>query len=348
MRIAIIVTRLSDLGPIKVMQTLKNVLTGKDNLTLDVYYISKTDGQELSFAEHARKLSSTSFDFESYDLVHTSGIRPDFFAFINRRKIKYHISTIHNFVFEDLRYTYNRTYSWFFGVIWLIIWSRADKLVCVSSQLKTYYSRWYTTSKLFVIHNGIPDLNGKYQPDLDVIEKIERLRSSGLKIIGFSGILTKRKGVDQLISVLKQKDEYGLAIFGDGKEYQSLKKLARKLKVENRILFFGYKSNAVNYFSYLDLIVVPSRSEGFGLVTLEAVQQSVPLICSDLPVFLELFNKEEVTFYERDNSDSLALSLGEVLATGKAKSERAYLRYQKEYTDIVMADSYYELYKSAS
>jgi L-malate glycosyltransferase len=348
MRVAIIVTRLSDLGPIKVIQTLKNVLTGKRDLTLDVYYISKADGQELSFAEPARKLSSASFDFESYDLVHTSGIRPDFFAFINRRKIKYHISTIHNFVFEDLRYTYNRFYSWFFGVIWLIIWSRADRLVCVSSQLKAYYSRWYPVSKLFVIHNGIPDLNDKSQPDSDVIEKIERLHSAGLKVIGFSGILTKRKGVDQLIMILKQKDEFGLAIFGEGKEDQSLKKLACKLNLENRVLFFGYRINAVNYFRYLDLIVVPSRSEGFGLVTLEAVQQSVPLICSDLPVFLELFNKEEVTFYDLDNSDSLALSLGEALATGKAKSARAYLRYQKEYTDIVMADSYYELYKSAS
>jgi L-malate glycosyltransferase len=347
MKVAIIVTRLADLGPIKIIQNINNGLAEITDFTLDVYYITKLSNNELSMEEHARKLSLRGFNFTSYDVVHTSGIRPDFFAFINRRKIKYHISTIHNFVFEDLRYTYNRPSSWFLGTIWLILWLQADKLVCVSNQLKIYYSRWYSASKLTVIHNGIADRTNISKPDEDVIHKIESLRSNGLKIMGFAGILTKRKGIDQIINLLKYQNEFGLVILGVGKELSGLKKLACKLNVENRIVFCGFRSNAVNYFRYFDLVIVPSRSEGFGLALVEAIQQKIPVICSDITVFKELFSEDEVTFFKSDDVSSLDRAVRYAIELGNEKVEKAYTRYLGNYTDKIMAIHYFELYKSA-
>ena len=92
---------------------------------------------------------------------------------------------------------------------------------------------------------------------------------------------------------------------------------------------------------------MPSRSEGFGLALIEAVQQKVAVICSDIAVFRELFSSDEVTFFRLEDRNSLIEALSEALKTGKNKTESAYVRYLNNYTDVLMANRYYEIYCSA-
>jgi glycosyltransferase involved in cell wall biosynthesis len=92
---------------------------------------------------------------------------------------------------------------------------------------------------------------------------------------------------------------------------------------------------------------MPSRSEGFGLALVEAVQQKVPVVCSDLAVFSELFSSEEVTFFKLDNQYSLQEAVKEALINGSEKTGLAYSRYQNSYTDKIMAENYLKLYLSA-
>jgi glycosyltransferase involved in cell wall biosynthesis len=92
---------------------------------------------------------------------------------------------------------------------------------------------------------------------------------------------------------------------------------------------------------------MPSKSEGFGLALVEAVQQKVPVICSDIAVFKELFTEHEVTFFKSDDMTSLVNALKFVDSTTSDKSQLALERYQNNYTDILMAANYYKLYRSA-
>ena len=103
----------------------------------------------------------------------------------------------------------------------------------------------------------------------------------------------------------------------------------------------------MNYFRYFDFFVMPSRSEGFGLALIEAVQQKVPVICSDIEVFKELFNCDEVTFFKLEDRSSLIEAMKAAKETGRGKVDLAYARYQNNYTDRHMAKRYYELYQSA-
>jgi hypothetical protein len=64
-------------------------------------------------------------------------------------------------------------------------------------------------------------------------------------------------------------------------------------------------------------------------------------------VFTELFNTEEVTFFELDNLTSLSEALQISFKNGKMKADLAYTRYLKNYTASDMAKQYYDLYKSA-
>jgi glycosyltransferase involved in cell wall biosynthesis len=314
-RIAIIVPRLEALGPVTVP---------------------------------VERLIIKKFRFTDYDIIHTNGIRPDLFGYLNRKKIKYHISTIHNFVFDDLAFTYNRLISLLFGSICLLLWKRADRLVCVSGAMKDYYKKWFSSAKMEVIHNGIPETTNYYKPDNDVIQSIDEFRLRGLKVIGCAGILTKRKGFDQVLQLIASEKELAAVIIGDGKAFSALRQLSEKLDISDRCKFFGFRNNAVVYFRYLDLFIIPSRSEGFGLVLIEAVQQKIPVICSDIDVFRELFTDDEVTYFKLEDIDSLSESVKTVIEKGFKKTKIAYDRFRKNYTALTMAEHYQRLYNSAS
>jgi len=346
LRVAIIVPRLEECGPVKVIQSLVNSLYKIDGIQIMVFYLDKYVDNQIKMMVPIERLDKKRFCFGDYDIIHTNGIRPDLFAFINRQKIKYHISTIHNFVFEDLTFTYNKLISLIFGNLWLVLWGRADNLVCVSKAMKEYYSQWFPSTKLEVIYNGIAEVDNSLTLDIEIIEAINEIHSKKLKIIGASGILTKRKGIDQILHLLAERKEFALVIIGKGKELANLQHLAEKLKISERCLFCGFRSYAVNYFRYFDFFIVPSISEGFGLVLIEAVQQKIPVICSDIKVFQELFNSYEVTFFNLKDCNSLDNALKLATKTGNNKVEFAYTRFMNNYIDQFMARKYYELYKS--
>jgi glycosyltransferase involved in cell wall biosynthesis len=346
-RVAIIVSRIDQLGPVKVIQNLVNELSRIEGLIIKVFYLDKNVDQKINMDVPVERLERRNFCFAEYDIIHTNGIRPDLFAFLNRKKIKYHISTIHNFVFDDLAFTYNRLISFLFGNIWLILWRRADKLVCVSKAMKTYYSKWYSLSKLIVIYNGIAQTDNTFQPDYEIIRSIESYRSKGLKVIVSVGNLTKRKGIDQILHLVAEEKELALMILGDGKELPKLVKLSKKLNITDRCNFCGFQVNAVNYLKHFDFYIMPSRSEGFGLALIEAVQQKIPVICSDIQVFEELLTNEEVTFFKPGDLTSLSEALKMADRTGIKKTDLAYTRYLNNYTDKLMAKHYFELYQSA-
>jgi glycosyltransferase involved in cell wall biosynthesis len=345
MKVAIIVPRWIQLGPVKVIQTLVNSLS--DEIDINVFYLNKSADSTIQMKVQPQKLSLKKFSFSDYDIIHTNGIRPDFLAYINRKKIKFHISTIHNFVFADLAFTYNRFISIIFGSIWLKLWSKADKLVCISKSMESYYKQWFPMSKLEVIYNGISDLDNDIIPDSDIIESISVFRDKKLIVIGSAGILTKRKGIDEILYLLEREKQFAFVLIGSGRDLKKLKHLADKLRISERCYFCGYRFNAVNYFRYFDFVVFPSRSEGFGLALIEAVQQKVPVLCSDLAVFKELFNDNEVTFYKSRDMTSLRDALKIIHESGTMKTDLAYSRYLSAYHHRFMAKGYYTLYKSA-
>ncbi|MBK7627812.1 MAG: glycosyltransferase family 4 protein [Bacteroidales bacterium] len=347
--VAIIVTSITSLGPVKVMQTLVNYLSKIDHpLKIKVYYIKSTFDFNMEMNVPIERLNYNTFPFGSFDIIHTNGFRPDFFAFVNRKKIKYHISTLHNLVFEDLSFTYNRFISFIFGNIWLILWRKADKLICVSRSMKTYYEKLLPASKLEIIYNSVPENNDLVRLDSVIVKIIDDFRIRGLKIFGFSGILNKRKGLDQILNLLSIEKGLALVVFGSGEGLKKLQNIAEKLNVSDRVCFCGFMNNPVIYYRFLDFFVMPSRSEGFGLALVEAVQSKVPVICSDLEVFKELFNNDEVTFFKLENLSSLIDALREVNEDGPEKVDLAFTRYLKNYTEKLMATKYLELYRYAS
>ena len=346
MRVAIIITRPVLLGPSIVMKSLVTSLSGIENLRVELYCLGKPKEDEEEFDYHWVKFDLSRFRFEDYDVIHTNGIRPDMIAFLFRRRIRRHISTIHSLVYEEFLLARNRLFSVVFGKIWLLFWKRADKLVCVSNSVRNYYSKWFPSGKLEVIHNGIPEKVSFEESDHDIRMRIDHFRNRGLKVIGTAAILTRLKNTQLLLELVAARSEFACVVIGNGKELGNLKELAEKLDISNRCFFAGFRKEAANYFRYFDFYVAASLSEGFGLAVVEAAREKVPVVCSGIAAFRELFTPDEVTFFDPFDCNSLSAALDIASVEGKGKSEAAYSAFRVKYTETHMGFNYYELYKS--
>ena len=99
------------------------------------------------------------------------------------------------------------------------------------------------------------------------------------------------KGVDLLIDSLKLIDnnlEYKLNVLGDGVDKNFLVEKVKDFKLENKIIFHGWKRNSekIKYIIDSDVVFVPSvesknTMEGGPLTLVEALSQKKIVICSD-------------------------------------------------------------------
>ncbi len=101
----------------------------------------------------------------------------------------------------------------------------------------------------------------------------------------FVGQLIPRKRVDLLIRAFAQisSQTVGLVIVGDGPEKARLQRLSEELGIADNIIWHGTVPNqrARRLMTEADLLVLPSRYDGWGAVVNEALMAGTPVICTD-------------------------------------------------------------------
>ncbi len=104
-----------------------------------------------------------------------------------------------------------------------------------------------------------------------------------IKRLVFMGRLTWQKNPQEIIHIAKLVNLPVLFI-GDGVDKENVSKIAKTNKVE--IEMVGFKEKPWELIESGDLLLVPSRYEGDGLVVIEALQRNIPLLISNIPEFL--------------------------------------------------------------
>lgn len=155
--------------------------------------------------------------------------------------------------------------------------------------------------------------------------------------IGFIGSLIPMKGVDLLIdaaySIIKNNIDIKLHIAGDGEDLESLKLQAKKLNIFDRINFLGWVkgSSKTKFFNTIDILCVPSRHEPFGIVLLEGMKYSKPLVTTKTHGAMEVA-QDVAVICECDDVESLSQGLMQVITQPKLAatlSKKGYLEVQK-------------------
>ena len=132
-------------------------------------------------------------------------------------------------------------------------------------------------------------------------------------IVLFVGNLIKRKNVGALLEAKKiAKSDYYLVIVGDG---PLSKKLRKKVEDENipDVIFTGSRTDVENIIPNCDFLVLPSFSESFGLVLIEALACGKPVIGSDVGGISEIINDDVGLLVNPNDVSSISNSIDKLV-----------------------------------
>ncbi len=162
----------------------------------------------------------------------------------------------------------------------------ADKVIAVSEFTRQTIIKQYgiDPDKVKVVHNGI-DL-AEYKHNGTPQATIERLKEAGYKIVLFVGRFTMQKGPEYFLKaaqkVLEQEQQVKFVMAGSGDMEEKIIKMTASLGIGDKVVLPGFiRGNDLrSLYAQADIFVMPSISEPFGLVALEAVANNTPVIVS--------------------------------------------------------------------
>jgi len=157
----------------------------------------------------------------------------------------------------------------------------ATKIIAVSYLTRQIIINRYSISpdKVSVVYNAV-DMNGRpLDTNMASIRKDE-------KIVLFLGRITMQKGPEYFLAaakkVLEVMDNVKFVMAGSGDMVNRTIEMAAGMGIGHKVLFTGFLrgGDVDKIFRMADLFVMPSVSEPFGLVPLEALRNDVPVIIS--------------------------------------------------------------------
>ena len=149
-------------------------------------------------------------------------------------------------------------------------------------------------------------------------------------------IMPQIKGQDVLLkAIFMIKQEYPKinVVFAGGvsenqrTEYEVLIQFVHDNNLESNVHFAGNISNIPKFLNSIDICVIPSRSEGFGLALIEAMSMGIPCVASDVAGPREIITNENIgTLFASGDSDDLVKQLKYVISNYASIKNDAWKR----------------------
>ncbi len=200
-----------------------------------------------------------------------------------------------------------------------------------------------------VISNGIR---------ADAIETKKNYCSENFRIVQIGRLYPKDKGQDILLKAISflikqhQIQDISVDFIGTGKARKQLSALADELNISEYCTFLGSKTRSYVY-SHLkdyDLLIQPSRSEGFGLTVAEGIAAKLPVLVSDVEGPMEIISDGKFGYHFRsEDSNNCADMIYEIIKNYHSDSMMTkvtggYTHIQEMYSIQMTAHEYIKNY----
>ncbi len=204
----------------------------------------------------------------------------------------------------------------------------ADKVIAISNYVKNRIMRYYQVAenKIEVVHNGIT-IYKKPQKKIS----LKMIKNGNKKMVLFVGRITYQKGVDYLIKaaakVIGVNPDVVFMIVGAGDMQYQIIDQAATLGISDKVFFPGFLrgEELENIYRAADVFVMPSVSEPFGLVALEAMVNKVPVIISKQSGAAEVIDHAlKVDFWDTDELANKIIALAKHGALRRSLSDMGY------------------------
>ena len=164
-------------------------------------------------------------------------------------------------------------------------YNRFDRIAAVSEATRRILvEEGVEGERIRVVREGVPVDVGR-PAGVDALRRaLAEEGGEGGPLVGAVGHLTARKGHRHLIEALplihEKLPRLKLALIGAGELRGALERQARELGVAERVVFTGFRADALDLLWALDLLVLPSVEEGLCTTLLDAMLRGVPIVAS--------------------------------------------------------------------
>ena len=156
--------------------------------------------------------------------------------------------------------------------------------ICISDAMRDdLHKLGIRKGKTVVIHNGVDfDVFYPHEPDVKLYDDLNI--SSNRPVIGTAGRMVTEKGqlylIDALPHLLLRWPQLRCLFIGTGPLLDELKSRAAALGLAETCIFPGVRMDIAHIYNMMDIFVLPSLREPFGLVLLEAMASCVPVLAT--------------------------------------------------------------------
>lgn len=180
----------------------------------------------------------------------------------------------------------------------------ADTIIAVSNFTRRMIIDKYGVDpkKVEVVHNGCEIDEPKKHPPV-----LAELRAQGKKLVLYHGRITIQKGVDYFIRAARKVVDYDpnvvFVISGKGDMERQIMHQVGEMGLSQNVIFAGalWYDERDQMYQNVDLVVMPSVSEPFGLVPLEAIRHRTPSLISKQSGVAEVMSHVlKVDFWDTD------------------------------------------------
>lgn len=273
------------------------------------------------------------------DIVHTHLFGGDTWGRVAafRAGVPHVVSTEHNVNLDE---------GWMKRCVKRRLTRRTDRIVAVSDAVRSYSVRVdrVPLGKVIVIPNGV---------DCERFRPAPAASHDGIRFLSV-GRLVRQKGHDVLLdafAVLRDRlPRATLDVVGDGSLRSMLEHLVRTYHLEGRVRFQGFQRDLPTWYRRADIVVLPSRWEGFGIAAIEASACGVPVVASAVGGLQEaVADGETGVLVPPEDPKLLADAMVELARDAPRRAlmgHAARRRVEKEFDIQRVVERYEELYES--
>jgi glycosyltransferase involved in cell wall biosynthesis len=192
-----------------------------------------------------------------------------------------------------------------------------------------------------------------YVPNTTVMKPKKEYKMNDIPVVGVIGRLHENKGFDIFLDSVKELYDQGfnfkVVIAGDGPKKQELHAQAKQLGIYDKIDFMGWIDDKAKFYDKIDIFCLSSRVEPFGIVLLEAMTRTVPIVSTDCQGPLDIFeNKVDGVVVKKKDYRDLASGLKVLLqdpSLAKQIADNAYAKAQNEFSPEKLSERLDKIFK---
>jgi len=182
----------------------------------------------------------------------------------------------------------------------LFLLEHVSAVFCVSRAVRARFPDGVGRAIRLLLYNAV-DVGRFEMPGPAADQLRRRWIGDGNRLVGVIGELSPVKGQDRALAaaveVVRRCPDSRFVFVGDaGPDADFVRDLEERVRSSSdlraRVVFAGFESDMASVYHAFDLVLVPSRSEGFGRVLIEAGAARRPVVAGDLPATRELIAGE--------------------------------------------------------